>query len=920
MYQLIYDPRGQLVKVGCYADLVVAEPRYPEKIVLASLGGDDSSVKAIAAAIVEHRELEMVGEEGGEKLFSRVTSEGRHRVLMSKTPEGHVHALVASRRVLPGEGDVVLCWDGDPAGALGRWLLSSTDLPLLPEWYPRLWAAAEGREMIQSLTVHASGKVAVSAFRVVAAEPDRWQELIGELVMQGELAIPDAGGESPTLDAEKLNDYLVGWGPHLAARAQARHKPVYETGSPRHPAIAGLARPLFEPQADVVEGLARVLEHQSAAMCIGEMGVGKTTCGAAVAYRLYAGRQGYRVLVVCPKHLLAKWPREVRTIIPEAKTTVLRSGGDVAALWPLRHTRPEGSEWYFVARDTAKLGWFWKCAAAWKDPVVKTVPRGKDEPPDVKELRPGGWRCPDCWTIQADKEGMPWKRDAMEAQTASNRRCVSCGSPLWAADRKRTRRCAPAWFVHRHLRGFFNLLVADEVHEMKGGDTAQGIALGTLASACSKILLLTGTLLGGYARDAYYLMWRAFPQGMLAEDLEYRKPSLWIDRYGVVDRIFRESGASVELNKSSRGSKGERTIVREQPGVSPLVFSRHLLDRCAFLDLADVAPWLPSYMEIPDPVEMGEDLQRAYKALEGDLLAAVRQQLATGSRRLLGAYLQTLMGYCDRPWDWPPVVDPLTGAVVAAPTPLPEDEIRPKERRLIERVREEVSRGRRVAVYVMFTGKHDLLGRLSRLLQDHGYRTAVLRRDTVPVEGREAWIDDQVKRGAQVLLCHPKLVETGLDLLAFPSIEWYQTGYSLYVLRQASRRSFRIGQTEPVEVRFLSYAGTMQSAALLLMSKKLDAAQALEGRLSAEGLRALAGGGDSTLALARMLCDGMGELRTAEAAWRTAATAPVPVRREDGLVRQTLSDLMANVRVLDRPQRLGRIRVGAGQVVLDFAV
>jgi hypothetical protein len=114
--------------------------------------------------------------------------------------------------------------------------------------------------------------------------------------------------------------------------------------------------------------------------------------------------------------------------------------------------------------------------------------------------------------------------------------------------------------------GFFDMLIADECHEMKGGETAQGIALGTLAAACGKTLLLTGTLLGGYARDAYYLMWRAFPEGMLAEDLEYRKPSLWIERYGVVDRIYRESGKSVELNRSSRGAKDARVTVREQPG------------------------------------------------------------------------------------------------------------------------------------------------------------------------------------------------------------------------------------------------------------------------------------------------------------------------------------------------------------------
>ena len=39
----------------------------------------------------------------------------------------------------------------------------------------------------------------------------------------------------------------------------------------------------------------------------------------------------------------------------------------------------------------------------------------------------------------------------------------------------------------------------------------------------------------------------------------------------------------------------------------------------------------------------------------------------------------------------------------------------------------------------------------------------------------------------QVCICHPKLVQTGLDLLDFPTILFYETGYSTYVCgRQAA--------------------------------------------------------------------------------------------------------------------------------------
>ena len=55
-----------------------------------------------------------------------------------------------------------------------------------------------------------------------------------------------------------------------------------------------------------------------------------------------------------------------------------------------------------------------------------------------------------------------------------------------------------------YLNGFFDYGIADEVHELKGADTAQGNALGTLAPVCGRTVILTGTLLGGYADEVLY--------------------------------------------------------------------------------------------------------------------------------------------------------------------------------------------------------------------------------------------------------------------------------------------------------------------------------------------------------------------------------------------------------------------------------
>ncbi len=133
---------------------------------------------------------------------------------------------------------------------------------------------------------------------------------------------------------------------------------------------------------------------------------------------------------------------------------------------------------------------------------------------------------------------------------------------------------------------------------------------------------------------------------------------------------------------------------------------------------------------------------------------------------------------------------------------------------------------------------------------------------------REAWYARQIKEGVQVVISHPKLVETGLDLLDFPTILFYESGYSLHTLRQASRRSWRIGQRRPVRVKFLCYEGTMQTACLRLMGKKLLVALTMEGKFAGEGLQNIDEDDDMLSAMARELVETNGIGESADAVWK----------------------------------------------------
>jgi hypothetical protein len=157
--------------------------------------------------------------------------------------------------------------------------------------------------------------------------------------------------------------------------------------------------------------------------------------------------------------------------------------------------------------------------------------------------------------------------------------------------------------------------------------------------------------------------------------------------------------------------------------------------------------------------------------------------------------------------------------------------------------------------------------RLESILAREGIRVAVLTTEVAP-ELRESWYERQLRAGVQVVIAHPRLVQTGLDLWSFPDIFFYETGYSIYTLRQASRRSWRIGQWSNVNVKFFYYAGTMQEACLRLMGKKLLVSLAMEGKFASDGLQAIDEGDDILMAMARELVTEKGIGESADAVWR----------------------------------------------------
>ncbi len=696
--------------------------------------------------------------------------------------------------------------------------------------------------------------------------------------------------------------YLRAWAPELGERILQTYPPLHGFDDAASPLTGQLLRKPFPAQTLAMMGVVKRWKEARGAAVIAECGTGKTLISLG-AVHVHSDREPFTALAMVPPQLVEKWAREAFLTLPRVRVFFidglrtptssvghagvnevrLRNGriireGLRTTLTELRQrktARTARQRWdsicgfpalFIVGRDRGKLSYFWRHAhglahcGRYHGSVVNAdtgcpIYLGEDGQRllsvDFKKAK-----LSEIVGNQNDEDSGKSRRELYSA--------------LWQADGKKIRRFAPVDFIGRYMPDFFDYAIADEVHELKG-DTAQGNALGTLAGCAQQTVVLTGTLLGGYADEVFNILFRLHPARMVREGFEYGEAGVraFTETYGLLEKITVIEPAD---NACSEARVTKR--VHRRPGASPLLFGRFLMSLGAFISLEDISEALPPYREEVVSLEMDPPLKEAYKKLEEDVKNALKEH--RGNQSVMSVALNALLLYPDRPfrpgnlfgWEYDPETQRRERFLIAETPDLNEDHVYAKERRLVEEVKAELARGRRCQIYAVYTQKRDVTRRLEQILTNEGIRVALLTTD-VPPETREGWYERQLRAGVQAVICHPKLVQTGLDLIDFPTILFYETGYSIYVLRQASRRSWRIGQRLPVKVKYLHYVETMQESCLRLMGKKLLVSLAMEGKFSSEGLQSINDEDDILMAMARELVTEKGIGERADAVWAT---------------------------------------------------
>ena len=915
LMRLSYFDNKAEVRLENYADTVVIEKEGNSRhIVAIRFGGYPESVRGMSDAVFGGGTV--TADVNGESitLLSRVKQYRKELTHDGVYAEATLMIQDEEQRNDGGEGDsddknagdsprkcYLFCEQGD-TDRLYDELDKKTAVPLIPEFKEYVLSELQKRGILKQLQVVSyKEKFDVYALTMTAGEQNIIS-IINDGLASGAITIPGAVSEDfPAVHS--VTQYLNTFGVMIAERIKNQFQPLFDPAtealSPEILAVNANIKKntgysLYDAQLAVAEAHKRCLEIKKATLCIAECGSGKTKIGitALHAYQQKKRSSKHFNIVLCPSHVTKKWVREIEEdTLPNTFAVHIKSITELNRVYAA-YERDNKTCYVIISKEKARDGYMRRPAAVWNK-------------------RRRAFICPTCYeTVMMELIdcGSKYKVQAdgffFKKENKQNHKCDCCGSLLWTAlvpeQQSEWIKVSDFGFVHRpsahaylagvekkpsiyeaikaiadnpsghypnagayrryplssyiknQMRGKIDGLIVDELHQYNN-NSGQGDAMAELFQAAKKVIGLTATLINGYSSGIFHLLYRISPHLMLKDGKRYDKSIDFNSEYGVTESVYEIMEADYNSNRRTAKKKIRE---RQLPGVSPLVYSRFLMDSAAFLSLYDMNKGLPEYEEIPIQLTMNEDVAREYERIE-DVFRKILRTQKDIAKKILSAYLNLLTVYPDQPHGHEPVKHPIYGDDLVVPNDTSGmEELHEKDHHVLDIVQRKVNEGGRVLIYTSWT-RIDTQEKLSKLLGEEGYRVAVLT-TAVPPNKREEWVERQVQNGIDILLCNPSLVETGLDLNDFTTLIYYNVSYNLFTLRQSSRRSWRINQRAPrVEVYFLYYIGTMQNRAIRLMASKLAVAEIIEGNFTDEGLAAMSDCADMTTALARELTQGI---------------------------------------------------------------
>ena len=599
----------------------------------------------------------------------------------------------------------------------------------------------------------------------------------------------------------------------------------------------------YEGQIPIIQSAIEVLKRNKFVYLAAEQGVGKTLSASKIVSAYYKNKNPI-VFITAPATTITQWKEELKASIKDKIDIIFIKKTDQFIKWyDSTHMQVDKPTFILCGKETFKLQYKLVPAIHINKQKVKykvvddfyknryskaTMP---DFVYETKEKIKTVLTCPNCGVPLKNplnkKEDVFFKEEDFKGNPKkSNYKCYNCGDILWQASYSKTKKTSVIDFIKRK-NIIFDCIICDEIQESNNSGSIIGNSTRTLLRKHGKkVIALSGTPNNGYASSLYNILFALIPNILFQNNIFNEKD--FIQRYGTLQAITKKND-----DHRYYYSRGKAEIkdsdYKEIEGINPLVFTKFLSQNFITANLMDLGNDLPPFNEYYVPIEQSDEM----KNNEHKLFEDIKKVNSFNAKMYEDSILRH---YINNPFSWDGIfIESGDKSDIIYPTNI-EEQILPKENKLIEIINKEYNENRKVWIYCDFnnggeymTGE-SLPNRLQKILEDKGFKVFQLK-PSVKTYDRKDRIDKN-KDKYDVFISNRKLVQVGLNLQFCPTYINYIPSYMVNDIEQANHRGLRANSTLENRVYHLYYKDTCEDKIIKRYQRKKAESNAILGKFN----------------------------------------------------------------------------------------
>lgn len=321
----------------CYA-LACEIPEHhwqQPRILMTIIAGNDSTLQSMKGAMdigsngihFGHGKKTLTGYDF-EREFQISAEKGAYEKFPITINQNRKALAIVHSKVLANE-EYVLSFDGEPEEDIANLLGGSKyGLHILNEWKSVVYHELLRCKHIEKIPLYFDGLLfsnGLSLLKINLTEEEA-DNLISRMIKNKMLSFPVEGSGGMVGAIDDLTNYMVEFSDDMVNKLSQEVTPTHDPlqdSSLDH--FKSYPRELFPVQAHVATAVSKRLHEQKAVIIQGEMSTGKSSMMTSIAdgFNHMKEKKGYFACLMVPPSLTAKWPDEIREIVPHAEVHVI---------------------------------------------------------------------------------------------------------------------------------------------------------------------------------------------------------------------------------------------------------------------------------------------------------------------------------------------------------------------------------------------------------------------------------------------------------------------------------------------------------------------------------------------------------------------------------------------------------------------